>query len=646
MKKIITLIMVLMMSLMLVACGEASTVTIKYETNGGNTITSTEIKLDDLKSFSLPEAPAKNGYIFIGWYLDSDFKEEFKSLDNVKKDITLYAKWEEQTLYTVSFSNGEETYTVSVKEGEKVLEPTAPTKEGYVFVGWYDGDNLFDFETIVTKDFVLTAKWQKEGTLDEIRSVSGKIELTNKLIISNNNSILEPDTFDAFLGFINNSKVTLELTVNNINTKNPKDIEAYLNCNLEIIYDETKKIECNIYVKNEIVYIETIDKTDLTPSSTYFQIDVEKIIKFFETLAKENTGTEGDLQEQNNEIIQEFQTKLTEILAVAAEYGLDTIFYNELVSLLKILKPIAVEEDNKIVYTVKNEQVQNFLTNLETFIEKYMVQLYKFRSYLNDIFYSDSDGSEEDDNVIDLGDYKAIKGENGWYDGEGLFHSFANDVFYLYGHVLAGYYVDYPFRCVYDINNNYTLVDAIYTNGYDIDTEKFYEAILLFTDKIDYFIYEDNDMIVKKPVSDDFSTQIFGYVYDGIYYIYHLNGAVYYNVETGKKLDPEEIIKIKANDMFSQVVFNIDTIKESLTINKFEVFIFKGLIDGLNGTFTINTDIDYNLSKEENYNIKEFLEFIILSDISLDNIAIKFPSFENYNDVTEILIAYFQSKLE
>ena len=45
----------------------------------------------------------------------------------------------EATEYTVTF-NSQEGSAVSaqkVKEGEKVKEPTAPTREGYTFKGWY-----------------------------------------------------------------------------------------------------------------------------------------------------------------------------------------------------------------------------------------------------------------------------------------------------------------------------------------------------------------------------------------------------------------------------------------------------------------------------------------------------------------------------
>lgn len=42
---------------------------------------------------------------------------------------------------------------------DKVGEPEVPTKEGYVFQGWYLNDGLYNFESYVTSDITLVAKW-------------------------------------------------------------------------------------------------------------------------------------------------------------------------------------------------------------------------------------------------------------------------------------------------------------------------------------------------------------------------------------------------------------------------------------------------------------------------------------------------------
>ena len=64
--------------------------------------------------------------------------------------------------WTVKFetAGGSAVAQQNVKNGQTATKPTDPTKEGYKFGGWYDGDTKFDFDTPITKDTTLTAQWQ------------------------------------------------------------------------------------------------------------------------------------------------------------------------------------------------------------------------------------------------------------------------------------------------------------------------------------------------------------------------------------------------------------------------------------------------------------------------------------------------------
>lgn len=66
--------------------------------------------------------------------------------------------------YTVTFDANGQTEDVSVKEGEKVSAREAVQKDGYTFLGWYLGDQKYDFDTPVTADITLCAKWEKKET--------------------------------------------------------------------------------------------------------------------------------------------------------------------------------------------------------------------------------------------------------------------------------------------------------------------------------------------------------------------------------------------------------------------------------------------------------------------------------------------------
>lgn len=74
---------------------------------------------------------------------------------------------EEKATYTVTFDSmgGSEVPTEVVEEGNKVTKPADPTKENYVFDGWYLTDSYkkaFDFDTEIYTDYVLYAKWKSD----------------------------------------------------------------------------------------------------------------------------------------------------------------------------------------------------------------------------------------------------------------------------------------------------------------------------------------------------------------------------------------------------------------------------------------------------------------------------------------------------
>lgn len=62
---------------------------------------------------------------------------------------------------TFNPANGGDTFTQDVEYEGKATEPAAPEKTGYTFDGWYldEAEEPFDFDTIITSDITLTAKW-------------------------------------------------------------------------------------------------------------------------------------------------------------------------------------------------------------------------------------------------------------------------------------------------------------------------------------------------------------------------------------------------------------------------------------------------------------------------------------------------------
>ena len=64
------------------------------------------------------------------------------------------------TKYTITFDSGVES--ISVEEGAVAKEPAKPTKDGYTFVEWLNGETAYDWTAPVTGNLTLTAKWAVE----------------------------------------------------------------------------------------------------------------------------------------------------------------------------------------------------------------------------------------------------------------------------------------------------------------------------------------------------------------------------------------------------------------------------------------------------------------------------------------------------
>lgn len=74
---------------------------------------------------------------------------------------------EEAEIFTVTFvsNGGTEIAPQQIKQGEKAVKPMDPEKTNYVFVGWYNGEAEWNFETMkVNGSVTLTAKWRDEFT--------------------------------------------------------------------------------------------------------------------------------------------------------------------------------------------------------------------------------------------------------------------------------------------------------------------------------------------------------------------------------------------------------------------------------------------------------------------------------------------------
>ena len=122
-----------------------------------------------------------------GYQLASDLKviyngEDVTTTANVSRwawgayvDVDLgKAIGENPTTHTVTFNSngGTEIAPKEVVSGVKIKAPSTPTKDKYLFRGWYEDSTFskkFDFNTPITSDMTLYAKWEAANSINEIR---------------------------------------------------------------------------------------------------------------------------------------------------------------------------------------------------------------------------------------------------------------------------------------------------------------------------------------------------------------------------------------------------------------------------------------------------------------------------------------------
>ncbi len=147
---------------------ETKIFTVIFEANGGKF--DGKVEKDNDGKIKEPTAPTRDGFEFEGWY-DGSTKVGFPY--EVTKDVTLKAHWKEVKKpevkkFTVTFNSkgGSSVDTQTIVEGKTATKPTAPTRKGYTFKGWYTDDgvfvNRFNFDTEITENTNLYAKWEEE----------------------------------------------------------------------------------------------------------------------------------------------------------------------------------------------------------------------------------------------------------------------------------------------------------------------------------------------------------------------------------------------------------------------------------------------------------------------------------------------------
>jgi len=127
------------------------------------------------KTVTEPNLKKRDGRAFSGWFDESGRLWSFA--DPVDADMTLTARWEEDAgeRRTVTFdpNNGDPTWSVAVPKGSAVTGTEEPSRDGWKFIGWYNGETPWDPKDNTDGDMTLTAMWIESSKEEENEFAEG-----------------------------------------------------------------------------------------------------------------------------------------------------------------------------------------------------------------------------------------------------------------------------------------------------------------------------------------------------------------------------------------------------------------------------------------------------------------------------------------
>ena len=150
-----------------------------------------------------PTDPVRSGYIFGGWMLN---ESEYDFGTSVEGNITLTAKWLPRT-YSIDYvlgggvnaSSNPDSY--NIESGTIVLAD--PTREGFIFLGWYDaeqnGNRVTEIKAGSTGRITLYARWQANTYTVDFVLNGGTMKSTEQIVVAGGTVAFEEPTRENYL---------------------------------------------------------------------------------------------------------------------------------------------------------------------------------------------------------------------------------------------------------------------------------------------------------------------------------------------------------------------------------------------------------------------------------------------------------------
>lgn len=236
--------------------------TVDFDTQSGSSVESVIVYEGDL--VEEPE-PTKFEHTLVGWYLDEEYTQPFSFDTVIENDITLYTKWQINRYVVFFESNGGSQVGIFIADYDSLIsEPTAPTRVGYDFDGWFLNSNLtneIDFDTynMPNNNIVLYAKWElKEYTITFDSKGGSAVAPQNNLYLSNITPPASPTKAGyRFVAWYQDEEYTQSFTFDTMPAMNFTLYARWIETKFSIIIDNedlTNKVSWSYSIYEKITY--------------------------------------------------------------------------------------------------------------------------------------------------------------------------------------------------------------------------------------------------------------------------------------------------------------------------------------------------------------------------------------------------------
>lgn len=292
-------------------------VTIKFNTDGGSTISNQVIEKDS--KANKPTNPTKDGYTFIGWFYND---KEFSFDEKINENIELTAKWEKVPVadnnsnsnnsntnqnnqpqtptqpdvktYTVTFnSNGGSGVAIqNITKGNKASKPTDPTRDGYKFESWTLNGVAYDFNSAVNGNITLIANWAEvvKNNYTVTFDSNGGSTINNQTIVEGNKASKPTDPTREgyhFAGWtLNGSSYDFDSVINGNITLTANWTQKSYNVVVNKVDNISMARILSVYEEGSPITVQTIQYSDGTtlcsgsnPNVNYYAIEGETSLK-------------------------------------------------------------------------------------------------------------------------------------------------------------------------------------------------------------------------------------------------------------------------------------------------------------------------------------------------------------------------------